>query len=111
MLPEVAVVVVLACSTQATAGRFNPDLLKVRLNPRWGRAVQGSELTDCTRPKDAEMRMRIVALPVVALALTLSAGTAAHADYGTTPTPASSSMPGMPGMPGMKMPASTAAAG
>lgn len=54
------------------------------------------------------MRMRFVAPPVVALALSLSAATAAHADYGTTPAPASSSMPGMPGM---KMPSSAPAAG
>lgn len=50
------------------------------------------------------MRMRFVALPIVALALSLPAATAAHADYGTTPTP------GMPGMPGMKMPSSAPAA-
>ena len=57
------------------------------------------------------MRMRIAALPAMALTLSLSAATAAHAN-GTAPTPAqaSPSMPGMPGMPGMKMPSSAPAA-
>src|SRR5262249_17708088 len=46
-------------------------------------------------------------LPVVALALSLSGATAAHANE-TAPTPVGSSMPGMPGM---KMPGSAPAAG
>src|ERR1700754_2006990 len=57
------------------------------------------------------MRMRTVALPAMALTLSLSGATAAHAD-GTAPAPAQAS-PSMPGMdmPGMKMPSSAPAAG
>lgn len=50
------------------------------------------------------MRMRIVALPVVALALSVSAATAAQA------APGQASPSTMPGMPGMKMPSSAPAA-